>query len=189
VPQLTTVALAHPGEGVEEAADLARLFDEHASYVRTLLRRLLGPAWGDVDDLVQEVFLVAWKRRRSARGDAVPWLRAIAIHVACGARKRARLRRFLSLDSLSPPVDPFTPHQALEQSEALHLLYAALEGLTEKRRTVLVLSEIEGLSGKEIAQTLGCPLKTVWTRLHHARKELTARYAALASGKTGGEPR
>ncbi len=43
--------------------------------------------------------------------------------------------------------------------------------MSEKKRTVLVLFELEGLSGEEIAATVGAPLKTVWTRLHAARRE------------------
>ena len=48
----------------------------------------------------------------------------------------------------------------------------ALSKLSQKKREVLVLFELEGLSGDEIAVALGCPVPTVFTRLHHARKEL-----------------
>ena len=59
------------------------------------------------------------------------------------------------------------------------MLARLLEGMTEKKRSVLVLFELEGYSGEEIAQLQGVPVDTVWTRLHHARRELRERLARL----------
>jgi len=50
--------------------------------------------------------------------------------------------------------------------------------MSDKRRSTLVLFEIEGYSGQEISTLHGVPVKTVWTRLHHARKDLVAMVAA-----------
>ncbi len=49
----------------------------------------------------------------------------------------------------------------------------ALERMSPKKREVIVLAVIEGLPGEEVARVLGVPVATVWTRLHHARRELT----------------
>ena len=64
-----------------------------------------------------------------------------------------------------------TPLAAFEQTEATRRLYALLDKLPEKQRAVFVLFELEGSSGEQIAEAVGCPVPTVWTRLFHARKE------------------
>jgi RNA polymerase sigma-70 factor (ECF subfamily) len=70
-----------------------------------------------------------------------------------------------------------TPLAAFEQTEATRRLYALLDKLPEKQRAVFVLFELEGSSGEQIAEAVGCPVPTVWTRLFHARKTL-ARFAS-----------
>jgi RNA polymerase sigma-70 factor (ECF subfamily) len=62
----------------------------------------------------------------------------------------------------------------LERKENQRVLYALLGKIREVRRSTFILFEIEGLSGVQIAQIQGVPLKTVWTRLHHARKDFFA---------------
>ncbi len=54
----------------------------------------------------------------------------------------------------------------------MHLLNAGLAKLSDEKRLVLLLIELEGLSGDDVARTLGIPVATVWTRLHYARAEL-----------------
>src|SRR5258708_6310421 len=71
------------------------------------------------------------------------------------------------------------PCAELEQRERQRALYRILARISEKRRTVFVLYEVEEYSGEEIASLLEIPLATVWTRLFHARKEL----ARLAAGE------
>jgi RNA polymerase sigma-70 factor (ECF subfamily) len=72
-----------------------------------------------------------------------------------------------------------TPAVALEKKQDQHVLALMLARMSVKRRETLVLFEIEGYSGNEIASMQGVPVKTVWTRLHHARKDLVAMVAAL----------
>ena len=59
-----------------------------------------------------------------------------------------------------------------ERSAHVATLDRMLAKLPHKKRTVLVLFEIEGLSAKEISDVVGCPENTVWSRLHHARAEM-----------------
>jgi RNA polymerase sigma-70 factor (ECF subfamily) len=66
------------------------------------------------------------------------------------------------------------PAAALERKENQCVLYALLGKIREARRSAFILFEIEGFSGEEIAQIQGVPLNTVWTRLHHARKDFFA---------------
>jgi RNA polymerase sigma-70 factor (ECF subfamily) len=63
------------------------------------------------------------------------------------------------------------PAAALERKENQRVLYTLLGKIREARRSAFILFEIEGFSGEEIAQIQGIPLNTVWTRLHHARKD------------------
>jgi DNA-directed RNA polymerase specialized sigma24 family protein len=67
----------------------------------------------------------------------------------------------------------------LERKQDQRVLTQMLARMSDKRRATLVLFEIEGYSGQEIAMLHGVPVKTVWTRLHHARKDLVAMVAAL----------
>jgi RNA polymerase sigma-70 factor (ECF subfamily) len=88
------------------------------------------------------------------------------------ARRRARVRRFFGLHLAESRPSPETPQQIFEHRESSERLYRLLEKISDKKRTVFVLFEMEGLPGEEIAHIVGCPLKTVWTRLHHARRDL-----------------
>jgi RNA polymerase sigma-70 factor (ECF subfamily) len=176
----SSTAPAEADERQRGLADFHQFYVTHAELVRRVVARLLGPGV-DVDDAVQEVFLVAWRKRESFAGRAQPstWLYAIARRVALATRRRTRLRRFFGLAAASEPVAELTPAQTFENRESSQRLYALLEQISDKKRTVLILHEVEGLPGEEIARVVGCPLKTVWTRLHHARRELQALAAGL----------
>jgi RNA polymerase sigma-70 factor, ECF subfamily len=161
--------------------DFRRFYVEHVEFVRRVVARLAGPN-GDIDDAIQEVFLVALRRRSSFAGRAAPstWLYAIAQRVVMAARRRARVRGFFGLDLATVlQRTTATPQQIFEHRESSERLYRLLERISDKKRTVFVLFELEGLPGEEIAHIVGCPLKTVWTRLHHARRELQRLAADL----------
>lgn len=151
--------------------DAHRLYLETATQVRSVLRRLTdGP---DVEDLVQEVYVVALDRREQLESatSARAWLVGVAVKVAAGYRRRYRLRRWLGLEDVPEPVSPDSPHGDAERRDAERVVQQALQALSARKREVLVLFELEGLSGQEIALAVDCPLKTVWTRLHHARRD------------------
>jgi len=167
-----------------EALGLGRLYRENASRIRQLLVRLGGPH-ADAEDLTHEVFVIAWEHIHQLREPAAvhAWLNAIAVKVAAGARRRARLRRFLGLEVAGEVSDRRTPASEFESREASRIVYQVLEGLTEKKRTTFILFELQGLSGEEIALATGCPLKTVWTRLFHARREFADGIARLQANE------
>src|SRR5690349_6827121 len=80
-----------------EPFELERLYEEHGTYVQSLLARLLGPA-GDADDYTQEVFLLAWRKIETFHGGSSrAWLTQFAVKLAATARRRARLRKMLGL--------------------------------------------------------------------------------------------
>lgn len=156
-------------------ADFRLFYLEHFQLVRRAVARLFGPS-ADADDLVQEVFLIALRKRTDFAGRAAPstWLYGIARKVAMAARRRARLRCFLGMAGVPERAHGQTPHEIFENRESSQRLYALLDRISEKKRTVFILHEMEDLPGETIARIVDCPLKTVWTRLHHARRELQA---------------
>jgi RNA polymerase sigma-70 factor (ECF subfamily) len=160
----------------EAEAEIQRLYRETAAYLHSTLRRLTWRG-ADVDDMLQDVFVIALGRPEALLGasSSKAWLWGIAVRVAAARRRRHRVRVLLGLDKVPALVAVRGgPLQALEQREAEAQVTAALECLSAKKREVLVLFELDGLTGNEIAEALGCPLKTVWTRLFHARRELAA---------------
>lgn len=159
------------GARVPDTAELYRL---HARTVAGWAARLLGPGV-DVDDVVHEVFVVVQRRLPAFRPDArvTTWLYEITLRVVRGWRRRAFWRRWLRLpdrgDAADVPSESAGPLQVLEAKRATELVYRALDRLRESDRTLLILFEIEGLSGQEIAGLTGVSLGTVWVRLHRAR--------------------
>ena len=156
------------------------------------LYRVIGDR-ADLDDLVQEVFVIAFRGLERFRGDArlSTWLYRICVNVALG-RIRSRKRRpppigVVDLEetvSADPNADrPETPQQSLERRRDQETVYRALEHLAPKKRIVLYLHEIEGLDLKEIAYLVDSNPVTVRTRLFYARREF---YAILAADGTEG---
>jgi RNA polymerase sigma-70 factor (ECF subfamily) len=158
-------------------AVLDRIYERHVADVDHWVRRLTGPR-EDVEDLVHEVFLVAVRRRGSFRGEASvkTWLFRIAHNVVRGRRRRERVRRWLfarhAEELPAERVAIVTPLEEIEQREQSARLYAALDRIPDDYRAVLILYEIEGLSGEQVAEFLGVPVGTIWVRLHRGRARL-----------------
>jgi RNA polymerase sigma-70 factor (ECF subfamily) len=157
----------------------------------------LGTPASDADDLVQETFVIAFRKwndfdpaqfvpREPGASAERTWLYAIAVRVAAGACRRARVRRFFGVARAVEPIDPATPGSLFARAAARRQVTRLLEGIGEKKRTVFVLFEVEGLTGEEIARIVGCPVKTVWTRLFHARREFLKQLAREELKEHGG---
>jgi RNA polymerase sigma-70 factor, ECF subfamily len=158
--------------------DLRTVYDTWFEEVVRWIRALGGPE-ADRDDIVQEVFLVVRRRLPSFDGvNIAGWLYAITRRKVRDFRRRVWVKHIFtrgrSDDLEALPDAGVGPARALEQKEKQRLLHALLGKMREHRRSTFVLFEIEGLSGEEIARIQGVPLNTVWTRLHHARKEFFA---------------
>jgi len=156
----------------------------HAHFGRAVgwMRAMRVPA-ADLEDAAQEVFLVARRKFPSFRGDNVSaWLYRIADLTARNYRRLAWFKRFFGCDADDAFGDALiasnTPAVSFEQKEEQRALSRMLARMSDKRRETFVLFEIEGYSGQEIAALQGVPVATVWTRLHHARKDLLAMVAA-----------
>lgn len=171
-----------PPLGTQQAApgklDLRTIYDAWFDDVVRWIRAL-GGVEADRDDIVQEVFLVVRRRLHTFDGaNLAGWLYAITRRKVRDFRRRVWVKHIFTrgrsddLDAL--PDAGIGPATALEQKEKQRVLHALLGKMREHRRSTFVLFEIEGLSGEEIARVQGVPLNTVWTRLHHARKEFFA---------------
>jgi RNA polymerase sigma-70 factor, ECF subfamily len=170
---------AAPDGGAAAPLDLTHVYRAHAAEVTRWARRLLGPA-GDVDDVLQEVFLVAHRRLPEWRGAAKisTWLYAITVRVVQEHRRKQRWLRWLGVGHLLPPPPPTTPLEAVESRRASEVTYQLLDTLPEAERSALILFEMEELSGEEIATITGEPAGTIWVRLHRARARFRKAYLA-----------
>jgi RNA polymerase sigma-70 factor (ECF subfamily) len=96
------------------------------------------------------------------------------VRLAATRRRTARLRTFFGLTEMSNVTAVDSTSRTVEQRDAQKQIARALDSLSAAKRDVFVLYELQGLAGEDIAAALGIPIKTVWTRLFHARKEVTA---------------
>ena len=160
-------------------------FEEVSRWIRAL-----GGLDADRDDIVQEVFLDVRRRLSSFDGaNTAGWLYRITRRQVRDFRRRSWVKHIFNRRSVGEP-DHLAhggggPAAALEQKDAQRVLQTILGKMKEDRRSAFVLFEIDGLSGEEIARIQSVPLNTVWTRLHHGRREFFALAAKYQQGQRG----
>jgi RNA polymerase sigma-70 factor (ECF subfamily) len=164
--------------------EFSLLYDEWFDRVVVWLSALGAPN-ADREDLAQEVFVVVRRRLPEFDGRNVPgWLFQIARRQVLRHKRSVWFKRVFSLGGEQPgDITASTtpgPLELFEAEERRRLVERLLSGLSEKRRVVFALFEIEGHSGEEIAALLDVPLNTVWTRLYHARRDFHRALAELA---------
>lgn len=165
-----------PGSSLEFRAIYERWFSEVSRWIRAM-----GGPEAEREDLVQDVFLVVHRRLPDFDGQNVAgWLYQIARHRVRDFRRLLWVRHLLIggvplSESLSKPGA--SPADSLETNEKRVLLERMLGKLNESERAAVVLFEIDGYSGEEIAEIQGVPVNTVWARIHKARKKLKASLA------------
>ncbi len=149
---------------------LEALYREHHAFVWRCVRRL-GLAEAQVDDGVQDVFLVVDRRKDEfePRGSIRSWLFAIAMRVV-QAHRRTEQRHRRRVEAFGASLSWSEP----EKGSAVILLHQLLEGLSEDRRAVFILADLEKMSAPEIADALGVKLNTVYSRLRAARAQVRA---------------
>ncbi len=169
---------------VDSPVDVARLYRAHERTVMRWAARLGGPGI-DVEDVVQDVFLVAKRRLRSVdeSWNIQTWLFRTTEKIVQTARRKRRLRQWLSL-SREPAAPGMgaprpTPAEALERERAVEEVYRVLDRLPERQRRVLVLFEIEGMSTQEIAELIGAQVGTVRVWLFRARARFLEEHQRL----------
>jgi RNA polymerase sigma-70 factor (ECF subfamily) len=152
--------------------DAAALFREYAPFVAGFVRRL-GVPEAEVDDTVQEVFVVAHRRGGYVPGPAKPrtWLAQIAVNVSSVTRRSLRRRRTEADEEAvaKAGAEGSSPFEMAATAQALTRVQRALDAMDLEHRAVFVLFELVGESCEEIARALGVPVGTVHSRLHTAR--------------------
>ncbi|WP_240488374.1 RNA polymerase sigma factor [Labilithrix luteola] len=151
--------------------DAEAIFREYAPYVHRVLRHL-GVASEDIDDVMQDVFIVVHRKVADfePRGSLRAWVHGIAIRVTSRhRRRRSRVRETAKGDALDA-IDPRTPAETLDAQDARRILAGILDQLDDDKRAVFVLYELEELSMQEVAEAAEIPLQTAYSRLRAARE-------------------
>jgi RNA polymerase sigma-70 factor (ECF subfamily) len=178
--------LARAAKG--DTAAFRALYQRHRGDVSRLVYRMLNGS-ADVDDVVQEVFVQVFRSLKDFRGQSKfsTWVHRVAVNVVLMHRRAARSRPTYT-EELPPEHTPddasVLPDEDADRRARVRVFSTLLEKLAEKKRTVFILHEIEGISPQEIATIVGAPVLTVRTRLFYARRELEelmANEPALAS--------
>lgn len=167
---------------------LAAVYRSHAPYVFRVLRHI-GVADHDLDDAVQETFLVVHRRLDEFEGRASlrTWLYAVAVRVASTQRRTERReaarREHAGADVHGAAI--VDPEVELGRAEAADILDALLSELDVGKRTVFVLAEIEGVKVPEISRILGVNVHTVHSRLRLAREGFEAALRRMQAREDG----
>ena len=141
-------------------------------------------------DLAQEAWVKAWQRLDQFHGESSfgTWITRIVINLCLDQLRRRARRRTDSIDEMSAdwerveaqmPVVEANPGGNLEREELRRRINIALDQLSPDHRTTLVLHQFEDMKYREIAQTMGCSIGTVMSRLFNARRNLAGLLANL----------
>jgi RNA polymerase sigma-70 factor (ECF subfamily) len=157
--------------------------------VRLLSRFVRDP--GEVEDVAQEAFIKAYRALPQFRGESAfyTWLYRIAIntaknHLAAASRRPSSPTSFENedgetFDETDNLSDINTPESMMATREIAETVNLAIEALPEELRTAIVLREIEGMSYEDIAESMGCPIGTVRSRIFRAREAIAAKLRPL----------
>jgi len=184
-PVAVKIHLVEPPSLVErcqrgDAEAFRVLFHEHRLDVARLAQRMLGRK-ADLEDIVQEVFLQVHRSIRDFRHGArfSTWLYRVTVNVVLMHRRAAKSRPVF--DEAPEHVGAVDYHpgadEQVERERRVQAFHRLLDRLSDKKRLVFVLHELEGLPPGEIAKIVGSPVLTVRTRLFYARRELLALLA------------
>ena len=161
-------------EACQDGNDIAwkNFYDAHFDFVFRVARRL-GTPRSDIEDVVHDVFLVVYRKISDFKGGNIrSWLYRITANVVSDRHRKRRVRdAFKKLRVWFSSPSQETPERAAQRSSAAKAVAIVLQHMSPKKREVFALFEIEGVGGEEISERLEIPVNTVWTRLHHARKD------------------
>jgi RNA polymerase sigma-70 factor (ECF subfamily) len=151
------------------------LFRRHANLVFGLSYRLM-PKDAEVDDVVQDVFSIAFERLDSLQNPQAfaAWLGSIVVNTVSKRLRRRRLLERLGIRT-SDPIDPdqvVSPVAPVEAATELKIVYGLLQSLPTEERVALVLRRVEGLEIAQIAEHMGLSVSTVKRRLTAAEGRL-----------------
>lgn len=170
-----------------DVSAFGELVNRHQRAVYGVVCRMIDDK-DDVDDVVQEVFVQAYRAITSFRGNAAfsTWIYRIAVNTSIKQMKKSKIRQAASIDD---PVtglgdtlqasDVECPEVLAERSARDRALKEAIDALPEKHKAVVVLHYFQNLTCEDIAKIMECTVGTVWSRLHYACKKLQGQLAWL----------
>jgi len=165
-----------------DRAAFERLASRHAAALYRFTVRVCGGE-REAEDALQDGLLAAWRGAATFRGDSAArtWLYQVVVN-ACRRRHRRRAGEPAATDgeeaAAAVAIDESGPEERVAARQAGRALEAALAELGAEAREVLLLRDVEGLSGEETAAALGLGLAAMKSRLHRARLDLKARVEA-----------
>jgi RNA polymerase sigma-70 factor (ECF subfamily) len=157
-----------------QVPSFADVYNTYIGFVWSMTR-YLGVERGDLDDVVQEIFVIIHARLHTIEQPESlrSWIYSIIRRSASRYYRTKRTKLInTGTEPEKVPADLCTPQQMAETSEEVELLQSMLEKLDEPKREVFVLTEVEEMTAPEIAAAIGIPLNTVYSRLRAARQEL-----------------
>ena len=170
-----------------DLASYSELVERHQRAVYGIVSRMVSSR-DDADDLVQDVFVLAYKSLDKFRGRSAfsTWLHSIAVNTAIKHIRKMKIRQTTSVDDnefltdcvLASDPDEGPSAVALD-SERKEAVRTAVETLPEKHRVVVMLRYYEDYSCEEISKILNCSIGTVWSRLHYACRQLRGQLSWL----------
>jgi RNA polymerase sigma-70 factor (ECF subfamily) len=164
-PDAVDATLAASGD----ATAFERLYRKHVPRVYGLIRRMLSE--DDVDEIAQDIFVRAWQKLGTFRGEAAfgTWLHRLAVNVILARRETlgTRRKRYVEGDAVLETVPTRRPGPELSMD-----FETAMQRLPDGAREVFILHDVEGYRHEEIAQMLGLATGTSKSQLHRARMAL-----------------
>jgi RNA polymerase sigma-70 factor (ECF subfamily) len=166
------------------------LVEKYRRKLGRLLSRFIRDQ-AEVEDVVQEAFIKAYRALPNFRGDSAfyTWLYRIGINTAknylVAMGRRPQTQNEIEVDDAENFEDgdelrtTDTPETELMTKEIAKTVQAAIDALPEDLRTAIVLREIEGLSYEEIAESMECPIGTVRSRIFRAREAIATQLRPL----------
>lgn len=183
------LAAARAGDG----AALAALLELARPRARAVALKVLRNG-SDADDAVQDALLKVWRNlpRFEGRASFFTWVHRIVMNACLDLRRREKVRGEVSEhddgergEPLHEPAHEETPEVLLQRSRAGALVRGALIGLSPAHREVIELRELEEYSYDEISREVRCPIGTVMSRLHHARRRLAGELQSRVAPRAG----
>ncbi len=173
----------------QRALDPAEAYREHADFVWRSLQHL-GVRDADLEDLLQEVFIVVHRKLRGfdGRSRVTTWLFGICLRVAARHRRRAFFRWESQPAEMPERAETTTPEDHATDQQRRRVLERALSRLSLEQRAVFVLFELEGRPCHEIAELVAVPVGTVYSRLHQARQSIAKALSKAGFAMPGSVP-
>jgi RNA polymerase sigma-70 factor, ECF subfamily len=162
---------------------LETIFQRHSGKLYNVALRILGDA-ADTEEVIQDVFWTVYRKAKSFQGNSQlsTWLYRLTVNAALGKIRRSKKNKEIAYEEFLPKFQKDGHHavrpvvdwsDTLDEKYSNHeiqaLLGKALDQLKPVDKSVVVLSDLEGLSDRDIAATLNLTVSAVKTRLHRAR--------------------